>query len=142
MAHSYEPSQASRVGPMLFPSNLSLTRSGHILVADVDNSRILSVNSLLDSVQNLALSVDGVIQEPCSFYLDEQTVTSPATAKSKCKSKSKSTLSGQVQVRVQVLFQKAKSKSKSSMETRTIRYSVQIKSQIIDLYLYSNMLGK
>jgi len=71
VAHSYESSQTSCIGPMLFPSNLSLARSGHILVADVDNNRILSVNSSLDSARNLALSVDGGIQEPCSFCLDE-----------------------------------------------------------------------
>jgi len=52
------------------PTSLAVTKNGDILVADQDN-RILSINSSLGSIQELALSVDGGIHKPRGLCLDE-----------------------------------------------------------------------
>jgi len=67
----YLPSQTSDVGQMNYPMSLSVTKNDDIIVADSDNNRILSVNSLLSSAQQLTLSVDGGIREPFGLCLDE-----------------------------------------------------------------------
>jgi len=48
-----------------------VTKNDDILVADEDNNRILSINSSLGSIQELALSVDGGIKQPRGLCLDE-----------------------------------------------------------------------
>ena len=67
----YGLSQTSDVGRMKFPSSLAVTKNEDILVADQGNNRILSINSSLGSIQKLALSVDGGIQQPECLCLDE-----------------------------------------------------------------------
>jgi len=52
-------------------TSLAVTKNDDILVADEDNNRILSINSSFDSIQELALSVDGGIHEPRGLCLDE-----------------------------------------------------------------------
>jgi len=69
--HSYGQSQTSDVGHMKYPSTLAVTKNDDILVADVDNNRILSINRSTGCVQELALSVDGGVQEPFGLCLDE-----------------------------------------------------------------------
>jgi len=71
VVRSYGQSQTSDVGQMESPSSLAVTKNDDILVADEDNNRILSINSSLGSIQELALSVDGGIQEPKGLCLDE-----------------------------------------------------------------------
>jgi len=71
VVRSYGQSQTSDVGQMKFPTNLAVTKNDDILVADNGNNRILSINSSLDSVQELALSVYGGIQYPRGLCLDE-----------------------------------------------------------------------
>ena len=56
---------------MKFPSSLAVTKNDDILIADQGNNRILSINSSLGSIQELALSVDGGIQRPMGLCLDE-----------------------------------------------------------------------
>jgi len=56
---------------MRYPLGIAVTKNDDILVADLDNNRILSMNSSLSSVQELALPVDGGIQRPLSLCLDE-----------------------------------------------------------------------
>jgi len=56
---------------MVFPASLAVTKNDDILVADMWNNRILSINSSLGSIQELALSVDGRIHKPCGLCLDE-----------------------------------------------------------------------
>ena len=68
---SYKPSQTSDVGQMKYPTSLAVTKNDDILVADMWNNRILFINSSLGSIQELALSVDGEIQQSQSLYLDE-----------------------------------------------------------------------
>jgi len=71
VVRSYGQSQTSDVGQMKYAAGLAVTKNDDILVADEYNNRILSINSSLDSVQELALSVDGGIQEPRGLCLDE-----------------------------------------------------------------------
>ena len=71
VVRSYGQSQTSDVGQMLGPASLAVTKNDDILVADTGNNRILSINSSLGSIQELALSVDGGIHEPRSLCLDE-----------------------------------------------------------------------
>jgi len=68
---SYGQSQTSDVGQMKNPTSLAVTKNDDILVVDEDNNRILSINSSVGSIQELALSVDGGIQWPDSLCLDE-----------------------------------------------------------------------
>jgi len=69
--HSYDQSQASNVGPMSHPRSLGVTKNDNILVADLGNHRILSLDSSLSSAQVLALSVDSRPQQPLDLCLDE-----------------------------------------------------------------------
>jgi len=71
VVRSYGQSQTSDVGQMKNPLNLAVTKNDDILVADRDNNRILSINSSLGSIQELALPVDGGIQEPWGLCLDD-----------------------------------------------------------------------
>jgi len=71
VVRSYGQSQTSDVGQMMYPKNLAVTKNDDILVADTDNDRILSINSSLGSIQELALSVDGGIHRPEGLCLDE-----------------------------------------------------------------------
>ena len=48
-----------------------MTKNDDILVADIDNNRILSMNSSLSSAQQLTLPVDDDIQVPRGLCLDE-----------------------------------------------------------------------
>jgi len=68
---SYGQSQTSDVGQMKYPTCLAVTENDDILVADFGNNRILSMNSSPSSIQELALPVDGGIQEPWGLCLDE-----------------------------------------------------------------------
>ena len=68
--HSYGQSQTSDEGKMSGPTSLAVTKNGEILVADEYHNRILSVNSSLSSVHELALPVDGGIQQPRGLCLD------------------------------------------------------------------------
>jgi len=69
--NSYGQSQRSHVGQMNCPTSLAVTKNDDILVADEDNNRILSINRSTGCVQELALFVDGGIQQPCGLCLDE-----------------------------------------------------------------------
>jgi len=69
--HSYGQSQTSDVGQMTYPASLAVTKNDDILVADVDNNRILSINRSTGCVQELALSVDDGIRDPFDLCLDE-----------------------------------------------------------------------
>jgi len=69
--HSYGQSQTSDVGQMNNPRGLAVTKNDDIVVADHGNNRILSMNSSLSSIQQLALPVDGGIQQPRCLCLDE-----------------------------------------------------------------------
>jgi len=71
VVRSYGQSQTSDVGPMKYPISLAVTKNDDILVADMNNDRILSINSSLGYIQELALSVDGGIQRPRGLCLDE-----------------------------------------------------------------------
>jgi len=71
VVRSYGQSQTSDVGRMKQPADLAVTKNDDILVADEGNNRILSINSSLGSIQELALSVDGGIQYPRGLCLDE-----------------------------------------------------------------------
>jgi len=71
VVHRYGQSQTSNVGPMKYPSSLAVTRNDDILVASENNKRILSINRSTSCVQELALSVDGGIQETRGLCLDE-----------------------------------------------------------------------
>jgi len=68
---SYGQSQTSDVGQMKKPASLAVTKNDDILVADMNNNRILSINSSLGSIQELELSVDGDIYWPQGLCLDE-----------------------------------------------------------------------
>jgi len=69
--HSYGQSQTSDVRQMKYPRGLAVTKNDDILVADSGNNRILSMNSSLSSIQELALPVDGGIKDPYCLCLDE-----------------------------------------------------------------------
>jgi len=69
--HSYGQSQTSVVGQMIHPSSLAVTKNDDILVADINNYRILSIIRSTGCVQELALSVDDRIQIPSGLCLDE-----------------------------------------------------------------------
>jgi len=69
--HIYGQTQTSDVGQMEYTTGLAVTKNDNILVADNGNNRILSINRSTDCVQELALSVDGGIQEPRGLCLDE-----------------------------------------------------------------------
>jgi len=71
VVRSYGPSQTPDVGQMKNPSSLAVTKNDNILIADERNNRILSINSSLGSIQELALSVDGGIHRPRGLCLDE-----------------------------------------------------------------------
>ena len=67
----YRQSRPSKVGQMNSPRSLAVTKNNEIVVGDIGNNRILSMNSSLSSIQALALSVDGGIQQPWGLCLDE-----------------------------------------------------------------------
>ena len=67
VVHSYDQSQASNVGP----TSLAVTKNDNILVADLGNNRILSLDSSLSSAHELVLPVDNAIRVPCGLFLDE-----------------------------------------------------------------------
>jgi len=69
--HSYGQSQTSDVGQMKYARGLAVTKNDDIIVADMNNNRILSMNSSLSCVQELALPVDGGIKQPRGLCLDE-----------------------------------------------------------------------
>jgi len=71
VVRSYGQSQTSDVGQMKNPKSLAVTKNDDILVADELNNRILLINSSLGSIRELALSVDGGIQQPLGLCLDE-----------------------------------------------------------------------
>jgi len=71
VVHSYGQSQTSDVKPRKHPACLAVTKNDNILVADHSNNRILSINRSTGCVQELALSVDGGIQQPIGLCLDE-----------------------------------------------------------------------
>jgi len=71
VVHSYGQSQTSDVKPMLHPACLAVTKNDNILVADYTNNRVVSINRSTGCVQELALSVDGGIQQPIGLCLDE-----------------------------------------------------------------------
>ena len=71
VVRSYVRSQTSDVGHMKNPTSLAVTKNDDILVADENNNRILSINTSLGSLQEMALSVDGGIQRPWGLCLDE-----------------------------------------------------------------------
>ena len=72
VVRSYCQSQASDDGRVNAPTNLVVTKNDGILVVDQDNSRIMSVNSSLNSVrQLLVLSADDELQEPHGLCLNE-----------------------------------------------------------------------
>jgi len=71
VVRSYGQSQTSNVGRMEFPGSLAVTKNDDILVTDEFSDRILSINSSLGSMQELALSVDGGIHWPRGLCLDE-----------------------------------------------------------------------
>ena len=71
VVRSYGQSETSDVGQMKYPASLAVSKNNNILVADEGNNRILSINSTLGSVRDLALSVDGGIHQPRSLCLDE-----------------------------------------------------------------------
>jgi len=69
--HSCGQSQTSDVGQMNYPRGLAVTKNDDILVADMSNNTILSMNSSLSSIQELTLPVDGGIKRPWCLCLDE-----------------------------------------------------------------------
>jgi len=72
VVRSYGQSQTSDVGQMKKTASLAVTKNEDILVAVRGNNRIVSINSSLDSVQELlALSVDVGIHRPRGLCLDE-----------------------------------------------------------------------
>jgi len=71
VVRSYDQSQASNVGPMSYPTSLTVTKNDNILVADYGNKRIVSLDSSLSSAHKLVLPVDNAIQRPCGLFLDE-----------------------------------------------------------------------
>jgi len=71
VVHSYGQSQTSDVGQMKYPAGLAVTKNDNILVADQCNNRILSINRSTGCVKELALPVNGGIQEPLGLCLDE-----------------------------------------------------------------------
>ena len=68
---SYDESQTSDVGQMKNPTSLAVTKNDDILVADEGNNRILSIDSSLGSIQELALPVDGGITQQLGLCLGE-----------------------------------------------------------------------
>ena len=70
-SYIYGKSQTSDVGRMKEPSSLAITKKDNILVTDDGNIRILSIYRSTGCVQELALSVDGGMQQPQSLCLDE-----------------------------------------------------------------------
>jgi len=71
VVRSYDQSQASNVGPMIYPRSLAVTKNDNILVADQCNNRILSLDSSLSSTRELVLPVDNAIKSPFGLFLDE-----------------------------------------------------------------------
>ena len=64
----YDP---SHVGQMRYPRSVAVTKNDDILIIDLGNNRILSMNSSLSSVRALVLPVDSAIQKPWGLCLDE-----------------------------------------------------------------------
>jgi len=71
VVRSYDQSQASNVGPMNAPASLAVTKNDNILVADLGNNRIVSLDSSLSSAHELVLPVDNAIKSPFGLFLDE-----------------------------------------------------------------------
>jgi len=71
VVHVYGESQISDHGLISFPSGLAVTKNDDILVADRANNRIMSIDRSLERGQELALSVDGGIQQAHGLCLDE-----------------------------------------------------------------------
>jgi len=53
------------------PTSLAVTKNDNILVADLSNHRILSLDSSLSSAYELVLPVDNGIQSPFGLFLDQ-----------------------------------------------------------------------
>jgi len=71
VVRSYAQSQTSDVGQMKNPTSLVVTKNDDILVADIENNRILLMSSSLGSIQEIPLPVDGGIQYPGGLCLDK-----------------------------------------------------------------------
>ena len=71
VVRSYGCSQTSNVRQMDHPRGLAVTKNNVILVADSKNHRVLLTDSSLNSVQVLALPIDGRLKQPWTLFLDE-----------------------------------------------------------------------
>jgi len=71
VVRSYGQFYSSNVGPMNHPASLAVTKNDNILVADLENNRILSLDSSLSCAQVLVLPVDSRPQQPLGLCLDE-----------------------------------------------------------------------
>jgi len=69
LLRSYPSSSLSDVGPMKYPRSVAVTKHGDILVADINNHRILTINSSLTRAQ--VFPVDIGLREPSAVYLDD-----------------------------------------------------------------------
>jgi len=71
MSQTSDVASISTVGEMKNPACLAVTNHGDILVADTGNNRILSINTSLSSMQQLALPVDDGLKQPFGLCLYE-----------------------------------------------------------------------
>jgi len=71
VVRSYGRTQTSNLRQRDRPRGLAVTKNDEILVTDSKNHRVLWIDSLLNSVQVLALPIDGGLDDPWSLFLDE-----------------------------------------------------------------------
>jgi len=69
--HSYGSEAGSGVGQMYEPRCIGVDKDGYILVADMDNDRILLVNPTLKDSRQLPLPADTSLEKPRALCLDQ-----------------------------------------------------------------------
>jgi len=71
VVQSYGSTQGSDLTKLNCPMGLAVDKHGNILVADVNNNRLLVLDHSLTSAHEMTVSVDGGLNDPCSLWYDK-----------------------------------------------------------------------
>jgi len=71
VVRSYGGQRGSQLTQMNGPDGLAVDREGRVLVADMDNNRLLVIDQSLSSAHEMSVCVDGGLNRPFSLWYDQ-----------------------------------------------------------------------